>query len=467
MLERVYKTSYRLIPGLLFVTLAACAPTSSPSLSLTTSATTLTSDVVVVGQVNSPDLVPTTIAQVATLPPLTLTPGPILVGSPATAAPLGTLEPDAVVASADGILLRTGPGIAFEVVYGPIAINTPLRITALSTDTLWYEVQTSLGEHGWVTYDLLTVYSATSDLPVIDVPLPTTAPVVVEAQPTAMPSLSAADVQPPPTTVAQPLPTSTENQGAIISNRMREVFALGQEMGNNPRIFIKVGDSTTEQQAFMIGFGTGEYELGSYTYLQASLDYFSPDAFTRDSLASESAFNSASVLDSFRVPDEGKDICQPGEKPLECEIRVMKPAFAFILFGGNEVRSFDMGLDVYSNQIQQLIDVTTTRGVIPILTTFPHAPDFHENATSYNEALRSIAADQQIPLIDLEVAVLPLPNGGVSEEDGFHMSQRGIRGDVTDNWIMLNGEETQYGATLRNLLTLQMLDTMRQELGLQ
>lgn len=126
-----------------------------------------------------------------------------------------------------------------------------------------------------------------------------------------------------------------------------------------------------------------------------------------------------------------------------------------------------MGIDVYSNQIQQLIDVTTTRGVIPILTTFPHSPDFHENANAYNEELRRIAFDRQIPLIDLEVAVLPLPNGGVSEEDGFHMSMRGIRGDVTDNWIYLNGEEKQYGATLRNLLTLQMLDTLRRELGLQ
>ena len=272
-----------------------------------------------------------------------------------------------------------------------------------------------------------------------------------------IPSLSPEDVQ--------PLPTADES-GVIVTNRVREIFQKGQEMGNDPHVFIKVGDSTTEQQAFMIGFGTGEYNLGSYTDLQASIDYFSHDAFTRDSLASESAFNSASVLDSFRVPDEGKAICQLGEKPLECEIRVMKPAFAFILFGGNEVRSSDMGLDVYSNQIQQLIDLTTSQGVIPILTTFPHAPNFHENAAAYNEALRSIAADQRIPLIDLETAVLTLPNGGVSEEDGFHMTMRGIRGDITDNGIMLNGEEKQYGATLRNLLTLQMLDTLRRELGM-
>jgi hypothetical protein len=322
---------------------------------------------------------------------------------------------------------------------------------------LWLEVETSIGEHGWAELSLLTIYSALSDLPVVDVPVPTQS-IVENVQLTIVPSLSPEDVAPP--TVA------TADTGPI-SNHVREIFALGQQLGNDPHVFIKVGDSTTEQQAFMIGFGTGEYNLGAYTDLQASIDYFSHDAFTRDSFASESAFNSASVLDSFRVPEEGKEICQPGEKPLECEIRVMKPAFAFILFGGNEVRSSDMDLDVYSNQIQQVIEVSTTRGVIPILTTFPHAPDFHENAAAYNEELRRIAFDRQIPLIDLEVAVLPLPNGGVSEEDGFHMSMRGVRGDVTDNWIYLNGEEKQYGATLRNLLTLQMLDLLRRELALQ
>lgn len=441
------RTSYGLILSLLLTALGACTPTpAAPS-----SAMTNTSDVVVVAQVNTP--IPTlsgeSVAQVATVP---RTPGPILFATSNTGAatpqPVGTLEPDAVVANPEGILLRVGPSDVFDIAYGPIAANTALRLLAVSPDTLWYNVQTAIGEHGWVAANQLTVYSAISDLPVEDVPTP----VVVEVQPTAT------DIVPTANPIVETGPVTT---------RVREIFALGQEMGNDPRVFIKVGDSTTEQQAFMIGFGTGEYDLGPYTDLQATIDYFSADAFKRDSLASESAFNSASVLDSFRVPDEGKDICQPGEKPLECEIRVMKPAFAVILFGGNEVRSFDMGIDVYSNQIQQLIDVTTTRGVIPILTTFPHSPDFHENANAYNEELRRIAFDRQIPLIDLEVAVLPLPNGGVSEEDGFHMSMRGIRGDVTDNWIYLNGEEKQYGATLRNLLTLQMLDTLRRELGLQ
>lgn len=475
--ERVSQTPYRFILILLLlVIIAACAPTST----LPSQQVFITQTPMVVAQLSTPDssplirigtatTVPESVAQVAT--PITRTPGPILIISPepnqgtnatpitfnaATPNPFASPEPDAIVARSDGVILRSGPGISFEASQEVLVANTPLKIIAVSPDMVWYQVQTVSGQQGWTPFTVLTVYSALSDLPVVDIPIPSpqSLPDVIALPATEMPTLAATDIPPP------------VEEGPI-SNRVRQIFALGQEMGNNSRVFIKVGDSTTEQQAFMIGFGSGEYNLGSYTDLQASLDYFSPDAFTRDSLASESAFNSASVLDSFRVPEEGIDICQPGEKPLECEIRVMKPAFAFILFGGNEVRSFDMGLDVYSNQIQQLIDVTTTRGVIPILTTFPHAPDFHENATAYNEALRSIAADQQIPLIDLEAAVLPLPKGGVSDEDGFHMSMRGVRGDITDNWIMLNGEEKQYGATLRNLLTLQMLDMLRRELGLQ
>jgi hypothetical protein len=59
-----------------------------------------------------------------------------------------------------------------------------------------------------------------------------------------------------------------------LTDHARRIYAAGQDMGINPRVFSKVGDCMTASPDFMWAFGTGDYDLGEYADLQAVVDYF-------------------------------------------------------------------------------------------------------------------------------------------------------------------------------------------------
>jgi hypothetical protein len=72
-----------------------------------------------------------------------------------------------------------------------------------------------------------------------------------------------------------------------------------------------------------------------------------------------------------------------------------------------------------------------------------------------NAIIRNAAARYNLPLIELHDALHNLPNQGCVEE-GFHLSYR------VDGVVNFTGDELIYGKDRRELLTLQMLDALRQ-----
>ncbi len=373
-------------------------------------------------------------------PTATMTPSPTST-STFTATPI----PDAIVASTEGANLRNGPNVAFEPPIFLLPTNTPLMLVAVSRDLLWYKVQTSNGRQGWVFARLLSIAREPPGLPVVDVPLPT-APAIIFIQ-SQFPN---GNMGLPPT----PISIAAVSSGGV-SPRVMEIYQQGLQMGNNPRSFAKVGDSLTSNQSFMLGYGMGQYNLGVYSSLQDTVNYFSADAYLRSSSASHPGFSAAAVIDPLNAPTK---TCLPNESPLLCEYRLIRPSIAFILFGSVDVQRYDA--TTFHDSLNQVVALTIGQGVIPVLTTFPYASNYYpEEAAVFNAIIRRIAASQQLPLIDLEVAASSLPGRGVGS-DFFHMTQRG------DDSINLTGDEYQYGATMRNLLTLQMLDTLRRGLGM-
>ena len=104
---------------------------------------------------------------------------------------------------------------------------------------------------------------------------------------------------------------------------------------------------------------------------------------------------------------------------------------------------------------------TINQGIVPVLTTFPNGADYYPSQVEqFNNVIRSIAATEQIPLIEFRNPAINLPDRGVGG-DKFHLSMNG-----TSYYIVLNGEQNLYGLTLRNLLTLQALDDLRQGLDM-
>lgn len=270
------------------------------------------------------------------------------------------------------------------------------------------------------------------------VELPTLVPtapalVLVTATPTPLPSPTATAVanrsemrqQPsvPPTAVASPTPVLPQDINGLayesillmpadVRENVRDLFVSSVAKGRNPRAFIKVGDSTIENEHFLSHFDDGEaYELGAYGYLQETIDYFA-GSFSRDSTAVRIGFHSWTMLDPYWAD---KAICQANETPLACEIRLHNPTFALVRLGSN-----DVGVpDSFDRNMREIVESCLQAGVIPILGTKADRNEGGDNIN--NQIIRTIAADYALPLWDFDTVAATIPGRGL-DQDGIHMT---------------------------------------------
>ncbi len=183
------------------------------------------------------------------------------------------------------------------------------------------------------------------------------------------------------------------------------------------------------------------------------IDNFSQDdlnSFDRESQAAAGGFNTASVIDSLWANPE---FCQAGETPLSCEVRIMQPSIALIMFGTNDVFYLDeASFDFF---LRSIVVETIRDGILPIMSTFPQRPEFPEKSVLYNQIVVQIAQDYDVPLINLWLALDPLPNQGIDQEDTTHMST-----PASGQVCYFIGPNLEAGFTVRNLVTLQTLDAV-------
>jgi hypothetical protein len=205
----------------------------------------------------------------------------------------------------------------------------------------------------------------------------------------------------------------------------------------------------------MLPFGTGEYNLGPYRNLEPVIKFFngSPRAgvlnpYENESMAAHNGFNSGAVLDPQWA---NPNFCEEGESPLVCEYRISKPSVAIIMFGASDIYAMDA--DQYTANMEEIIEITLDRGIIPLLSTFPGQQGFlAERAAYYNYILVGIAQRYKVPIMNLWLPLQDLPNNGL-EEDGLHLTWT----DATRE-IRLTEAGLQYGYNIRNLVTMQALD---------
>lgn len=239
----------------------------------------------------------------------------------------------------------------------------------------------------------------------------------------------------------------------VISAHARQIYRQALAQGSNPRAFIKVGDCMTANPYFLVPLGAQDYALGPFADLQPVIDYFlanDPEPFSRSSQAAAGGFNAASVLDSLWA---NPAFCQPGETPLACEVRLMRPAIALIMFGTNDV--FYLNEAQFDYFLRAIVVETIRQAALPVLSTFPHRPEFPEKSVLYNQIVVQVALDYDIPLINLWAALEDLPNAGVDPDDPTHLSvpaSGAVCHFVDDN--------LQAGFTMRNLVTLQTLEAL-------
>jgi hypothetical protein len=241
-----------------------------------------------------------------------------------------------------------------------------------------------------------------------------------------------------------------------ISRKMQGVYRYGQALGNNRTVVTKVGDSVSANPLYLRPMSRGDHELGPYDFLDETITFFGTSL--RDgSVASRIGMTTYVIFDPLWAD---KEHCNPGESPLDCEYRRKQPAIAMIMFGPNDVRHMtDADFD---NQIRQIVDQTLAVGIIPVLSTFSVDPDddLWWQSINFNLRLTEIAAEYEVPLINLWAAARILPEYGL-DQDGVHMLNSGFK-----NLKFSTGHEAWYGTSLQNLLSIRMLDELRRTLNM-
>jgi len=198
------------------------------------------------------------------------------------------------------------------------------------------------------------------------------------------------------------------------TNRTKDIYQKGLELGVNPYSFSKIGDCQNVKESFM-----GIYDLDRYLLQewqrdwQDSIDNFQ-GYFNRDGKAFGQGLNVAAALSPFHADPE---ICQPDESPLQCELRVANPSFAFIRF---ERWWEETPPDVYENYLRQIMDEVIAQGTVPILMT---KADNIEGEHKINLIIAKLAFEYDIPLFNWWRAAQSLPNKGLDPtlNDGFHL----------------------------------------------
>jgi hypothetical protein len=232
-----------------------------------------------------------------------------------------------------------------------------------------------------------------------------------------------------------------------VKAHMRAIYARGQALGNNPRAFSKMGDSTIENPYFLAPFDGSAYKLGEYAYLKPVIDYFA-GSYGRHSMAVRVGLHSWSMLNSMWAD---KTNCQPNESPAACEFRLHKPVIVLIRLGAND---YEAGKFFESN-MRQIISYTVASGVIPVLGT--KADRWKDPENEYNGILRRLAAEYEIPLWDFDLVAQTLPGSGLGE-DQVHMT-------AMWQYDYTRPETWKYGHNVHNLTALIMLDKLWRELA--
>ena len=221
----------------------------------------------------------------------------------------------------------------------------------------------------------------------------------------------------------------------------------------------------TASESFLTGFSGDGYDLSDYEDLQALIDYFQrstnpeskENAFNRPNYATHLGFSTIAALDPTWADAE---VCEPNETPLDCEFRVSNSAWALVMFGTNDVIYFDE--PTFDYFLRTVLLTIIEQDVVPIMYTFPERPENPESSLRFNQIIIRIAEDYDLPFINLALAVEPLENKGVDLEDPLHLTLPEDHDDV----FVFNEETLQAGYTVRNLVTLQALDSLLRALDL-
>ncbi len=235
---------------------------------------------------------------------------------------------------------------------------------------------------------------------------------------------------------------------SVIPAHIKTIFQSGQILGRDAHTLSKVGDCNSVDWFFLQPFGQDQYDLGDYSDLQGAIEYFST-SFTYTSYAAYNGLNVQAALDPTWASPV---MCRAGESPLSCEYRIHNPSVAIIMFGSNDVLA--LAPVEFDHSLRRVVYETLQAGIIPVLSTFPRYIPLPDRSILFNQIVIRVALDFNVPVMNLWLALEPLPGHGI-DNDGYHMN-----GPYTRAGDFATARNLRTGYPMRNLVTLQTLTVL-------
>ncbi|HET7418220.1 MAG TPA: SGNH/GDSL hydrolase family protein [Solirubrobacterales bacterium] len=257
-----------------------------------------------------------------------------------------------------------------------------------------------------------------------------------------------------------------------VLGHLEKVAGRGERLGNRPGVFAKIGDSITASPSFLQALACRAPRLGAWSSLRGTLEFFGETAVPRGfEEAGCEASNSFSRLGVAAVrgwravdalsPRESLPEC-PGLPPVSCELQLLHPSVALIMFGTNDMEDFTAVQ--FRRDLARVARLVSSAGTIPVLSTIPPRLQrpFSERVGRFNAEIAALAENRALPLWNFwrQMAEPGVPRQGLGE-DGVHPSALCPPCTAID----LRPAGLRYGYALRNLGALRVLDRLHRQIA--
>jgi hypothetical protein len=157
------------------------------------------------------------------------------------------------------------------------------------------------------------------------------------------------------------------------------------------------------------------------------------------------------------TPTPPPDCQEPDNTPIACELKLIHPGLALVMFGTNDLEA-QVPLETFQGNLDRIAGDLIAAGVIPVLSTIPprtDRPDADARVSLFNMAIVAVAKKHGVPLVNLRRT---LGGAGMVDEgmqaDGIHLS-------AFEHGAVFTPRGLAYGQNQRNLAVLQTLDKIR------
>lgn len=184
----------------------------------------------------------------------------------------------------------------------------------------------------------------------------------------------------------------------------------------NPHTFSRVGDCQLMPGTFLGGYVTGEYSFSEE--FVPTVEYFR-QSFITESITASNGLGVNSVLNPVFAAGAGHSECGINETPLDCELRIRRPAIVMVAMGTNWVPHGEISFEKY---LRQVLDRILQTGALPILAT---KADNIEEDWKLNQAIAQVAYDYDLPMVNVWRSVQDLPNHGLESPRNIYLTDDG------------------------------------------